>query len=556
MRERDLRLATGLILAVFVVGHLLSHSLGIVSHQWLEVGRKVQAVVWQNPLGTLALYGALLTHLGLGVRALYRRRTLHMPAWEAMQLGFGLAMPLLLAGHVVGTRLNQALLGFTVDYPYVVALIWTGTWPVLKQCLAVGVVWIHVCIGLHFWLRLKPWYSRLQPWLFAGAVALPLLALLGFLRAGLDHLALQAADPGYREQVFAGWLGAPEAGRERVKNLVAAAPLAVLGIYLVALIGRHLRIAAASRQGVYRVHHSGGRVLEGRIGQTILETLRTARLPHASVCGGRARCTTCRVRVGQGIAGLPDPSPLEAAALTRIGAPENVRLACQVRPREAIDITPVLPADAGVRHPGGVQGREQRVAAMFVDLRGSTALGERKLPYDVVFVLNRFFEEMSAALTETRGHYAQFAGDGLMALYGLEEGYAKGCRSALEGAVVMTRRLAALNERLHAELDEPLRIGIGVHAGEAIVGTMGPPTSPNFSAVGDNINIAARLEQQTKSLGCVVLVSADVAAGAGIDLGEFPAHDLPVRGREAPVRAHSVEDPEELQALLTASSGR
>jgi adenylate cyclase len=197
-----------------------------------------------------------------------------------------------------------------------------------------------------------------------------------------------------------------------------------------------------------------------------------------------------------------------------------------------------------------VQGREQPVVAMFVDLRGSTRLGERKLPYDVVFVLNRFFEEMSSALDETGGHYAQFAGDGLLALYGLEGGYRRGCANALRGAVAMSRRMAALNERLAGELSEPLRIGIGVHGGDAIVGTMGPPASPNFSAVGDNINIAARLEQQSKPLGCTLVVSLEVASSAGVDLAAFPRHVLAVRGREEPVVAHAVDDPRALEPLL------
>lgn len=554
MYERRLRLASGLVLAVFVCAHLLSHALGVVSFQWLELGRRAQAVVWQNPIGTVLLYGAFLTHMALGLRALYRRRTLRMPAWEAAQLAFGLAMPLLLVGHVMGTRVSQSLLDFTVDYEYVIALLWGGgAWAPIKQSLAVLVVWVHVCIGLHFWLRLKPWYPRAVPMFYALAVALPVVSLLGFARAGIESLQF-AHDPVRLDAAFAGWNGASATGRDTVKALVAGSPWAVLGLYALVLAARQLRIAADRRHGVYTVRHSGGRTIKGRIGQSVLEALRAARVPHASVCGGRARCTTCRVRVGQGLSSLPAPSHGESAALERIGAPPDVRLACQLRPGADLDITPVLPPDASVRNPGGVQGREQCVAAMFVDLRGSTSLGERKLPYDVVFILNRFFEEMSAALHATHGHYAQFAGDGLLALYALHGDYATGCREALAGALDMGRRLARLNERLAGELDEPLRIGIGLHGGEAIVGTMGPPSSPNLSAVGDNINIAARLEQQCKVLGCTLVVSVEVAQQAGIDLGEFPSHLLSVRGRDAPIEVHALADVEALAPLLAAAT--
>ena len=214
-----------------------------------------------------------------------------------------------------------------------------------------------------------------------------------------------------------------------------------------------------------------------------------------------------------------------------------------------MSITPLVPARASARaayRRGGVQGHEQQVATMFIDLRGSTNLGEERFPYDVVFILNQFFAEMAASLQATRGHYAQFSGDGLMALYGLESGIEDGCRDALKGAVDMNRRLMALNERLGVELREPLRIGIGIHCGEAIVGTMGPPSSPNLSAIGDNINIAARLEALTKDYDCTLVVSAVAAQCAGVDLSRFPAHQARVRGRDEPVDVYAISDPAEI----------
>jgi len=317
----------------------------------------------------------------------------------------------------------------------------------------------------------------------------------------------------------------------------------LLGGVLVAR-GIRRRIKNRRRQ-FYAVSHPSAGAVTARVGQTVLEGLRAAGVPHASVCGGRARCTTCRVRVGTGLDALAAPGDLEAAALWRIGADDNVRLACQTRPSRDLHITPLLPADASAadaRRPGGIAGHEQPVAAMFIDLRDSTKLGQARLPYDVVFILNQFFAEMSEALAETRGHYAQFSGDGLMALYGLESDVATGCRDALRGAVAMTRRLDSLNERLADELAEPLCIGIGIHCGEAIVGTMGPPSSPNLSAIGDNINIAARLEAQCKGYGVTLVVSDDAARHAGIDLSAFEMHEAPVRGREAPVVVYAVPD--------------
>jgi adenylate cyclase len=546
MLERRLRQYTGLILAAYVVSHFINHSLGLVSLDAMEAYRRVNAVIWQNPLATVALYGSFIVHGLLALYALFRRTTLRMPWWEALQLSLGLLIPPLIAIHIIGTRLSQSLLGFDVDYPWVLYAQWSSMRYVIQQPVLVLVVWIHLGIGLHFWLRLKPWYPRALPVLYALAVLLPALALLGFLRAGTEIIGL-ATDPEMRSVIASGWTGASEQGRHLILGLEAKT-FWVMGVMLLAVLAareirRQLRRRRSSSYAL--AHPTAGSVTAPR-GRTILEALRAAGIAHASVCGGRARCTTCRVRVGAGFEHLPPPRELEATALERIGAAENVRLACQTRPARDLHITPLLPANASAadaQRAGGVSGHEQSVAVMFIDLRDSTKLGEDRLPYDVVFILNLFFAEMSQALRETRGHYAQFSGDGLMALYGLESDVATGCRDALRGAVAMARRLQSLNDRLAGELLAPLQIGIGIHCGEAIVGTMGPPSSPNLSAVGDNINIAARLEAQCKPLGVSLVVSEVAARSAGVDLSHFDLRETPVRGREEAVLIYTVPDP-------------
>lgn len=546
MLERRLRLLTGLILAVYVTAHFVNHALGLWSLETMEAYRRANAFVWQSPGGTVALYGSFLVHACLALYALYRRTTLRMPWWEALQLVLGLLIPPLIAIHVIGTRLSQTLLGFDVDYPWVLYVQWSGTRYLVQQPVLVIVVWLHMVIGLHYWLRLKGWYPRAFPALYALAVLLPVLALLGFARAGTQVLAL-GRDPAVRERIVSGWSGAPLEERELILSLEADA-FWVMGTLLAAvLVARAIRRRLRDRRRrFYTLGHPSAGWVSAPAGQTILEALRAAGVPHASVCGGRGRCTTCRVRVGSGLDGLAPPGDLEATALARIGADDSVRLACQTRPSRDLNVTPLLPARASAadaRRPGGVGGHEQSVAVMFIDLRASTKLGETRLPYDVVFILNQFFAEMSEALAETRGHYAQFSGDGLMALYGLESDLAAGCRDAFAGAAAMSRRLAALNHRLGDELAEPLRIGIGIHCGEAIVGTMGPPASPNLSAVGDNVNIAARLEAQCKTYDVTLVVSDDAARQAGIDLMSCERHEAPVRGRDAPVVVYAVRDP-------------
>jgi adenylate cyclase len=510
--ERRLRLVTGLVIACFVVPHLLNHSLGVVSIDAMDRARGVLAQGWRSPLGTILLYGALLVHFSLALVSLYRRTTLRMPVWEAAQILLGLAVPPLLIAHIVGTRFTWLLLGHTVNYERVIGLLWSDAWSPARQTLLLLVVWLHLAFGLHYWLRLQRWYPAAQPAAFAAALLIPAMSLAGFAAAGnelrpvIDSVGMQAYLPELASMT--------DEQRARLAAWRDGLVLAFWALVAATLLARWLRVRLG---GTYELRHSSGRVISAPIGRSILEALRDEGVPHASVCGGRARCTTCRVRVTDGLAAL---------------------------------VAPLLPpgADPGVaRAPGAPQGRERPIVAMFVDLRESTRLCESRLPYDAVFIINQFFAEMYAALRDTGGYYAQFRGDGLLALYGLEGELAPACRAALRGAAAMQRRVEALSGSLAAELAEPLRIGIGMHAGVAIVGTMGPPEAPIHSAIGDTVNIAARFEGMTKAYGCVLVVSADTLAIAGVEAKEAPLHRVRVRGRNERVSVYAIADPRTLQ---------
>ena len=244
---------------------------------------------------------------------------------------------------------------------------------------------------------------------------------------------------------------------------------------------------------------------------------------------------------------------LERLALKRIQASPDVRLACQARLSGNVDLSALLPADASMRlayPPGGVSGEEREIVVMFVDLRESTKMAEHKLPYDVLFLLNQFFSQMSESLEKTQGHYAQFSGDGLMALYGLNTDSKTACKQALVGVIDMFRRLDRLNLKLHTDLEEPMKIGIGLHFGDAIVGNMGPPNSPNYSAIGDTVNTAARLEAQTKTLNCLLVISKDLLMHCNADYSRLENHSVNLRGRKSRINVFSISEIAELKYLI------
>jgi adenylate cyclase len=548
---RRLRLITGLVIAAFVTGHFLNHALGVVSIEAMNGMRAGLAAWWRSAPGTILLYGSLATHFALALASLYQRSTLRMPAWEAAQLLLGLAIPPLLVAHVVGTRLTWTLLGHHIDYERIVGLLWSDASAAAAQTVLLLVVWTHLCFGVHYWLRVKAWYPAAQPVAFAAALLIPAIALAGFAAAGASLWPGIEAVGGMQKYNLdlAGMTGAQRARMAAWRDGLAWGFWLLLGATLLA---RWLRARIGA---TYQVRHASGRLITAPVGRTLLEAIRDAGIPHASVCGGRARCTTCRVRVGEGLSALPPPRPAEAKALARIEAPPNVRLACQTRPRSSLAVAPLLPpgADAALaRSPGSPQGRERRIVAMFVDLRESTQLAEGRLPYDVVFLMNQFFAEMHQALRATNGYYAQFRGDGLLALYGMQSGIEQACREAIAGAAEMQRRMDALNASLAAELARPLRIGVGVHAGLAIVGTMGPPEAPIHSAIGDTVNIAARLEGMTKAYGCVLVVSEDTLTQAGLEPRDATLHRVRVRGRSERLNVYAVQDP---RTLLRAVRG-
>jgi adenylate cyclase len=547
-----LRLGSALTMLTFVTCHLTAHAFLLVSLEAAETARTILMWPWRNLVGTTVLIGAFLIHYANALWSIYARRSLRLNRWEWTQLGLGLSIPPLLMLHVVGTRIAEEYLEVTTHYATMFVVQWVlAPWIVALQMTAVIVVWTHACIGLHYWLRTKKRYPAWRPPLFTIALLLPTLALAGFVSGGNQIVRQVKVEPDFTQLVLddANITPATAAAADRI---VYVGWGLVLGLTLLPFAGRGLREWSYRRRRPPILAHANGRRVPVLPGGTVLETLRAHRIAHASVCGGRARCTTCRIMVTGGLDTLPEPSALEAKALSRISAPPGMRLACQLRPTADIAIMPLLAADASAADGavrGGLEGSERQITVVFVDMRGSTALAETKLPYDVLYILNQFFHEMTEALKATRGHYSQFTGDGLMALYGLDSADPKlGAADAVRGARQMLERLGHLNHKLRGDLRQPLRIGIGIHFSEAIVGAMGPPRSQIISAIGDTVNTCARLESLTKEFDCAVIISRQAAEAAGLHLDGKPLHHAPVKGRKAEVEFYALRRLDELVA--------
>lgn len=545
---RTARLVTGLVMMTFVAMHFANHILALISIDAAEAARPWILAMWSNPVGTLALLLSFLLHFGLALLALYRRRSLVMPWSEAFQLVLGLAIPVLIAEHIAGTKLYGAITGIRIDYPFVATSLWTPIAGV-RQTLAVIAVWAHGCLGLYFWLRYRPWFGRAAPYLLIAAVLTPVLALLGFVNAGRAVQGLNAAaEAGIDPQV--------------IQDAIAAKARFVTGVYL-AFAGAlglvlFLRIARswAQRRNLVEVRYPDGRAVRVPRGHSVLEASRIAGIPHHAVCGGRGRCSTCRVRVLSELDELPPLTTAEQGTLGRIRADADIRLGCQLRPRRDIKVEPLLAARmAEVDAPPAGQpsaGREQELAVLFCDIRGFTALADKRLPYDTVFLLNRYFALVGKAVERSGGRLDKFIGDGAMAIFGLATPKAEACRQAILAASLIVDELARMSKELAAELPAPLRIAIGIHAGPAIAGTMGYGGVQGITAIGDTVNIASRLESVAKELDASIVVSVDTARAGGVSMDDFEQRTVEIRGHSELLTVIVVPQDARLPALAIA----
>ena len=271
--------------------------------------------------------------------------------------------------------------------------------------------------------------------------------------------------------------------------------------------------------------------------KTILEMAKEHSVDIVHMCGGKARCSTCRVLVisGQGL-----PRTIEEQLLAdRMNLPNNVRLSCQMRVEESVEVRRIVRDDLDRRLLNQANTAiEKQVAVIFSDIRSFTTFSERHLPYDIVHILNRYFWEMGEAIKANHGHIDKYMGDGIMALFGLEDS-GHPAINAYNAAQEMLHRLERFNDWLLSSYGERFEIGIGVHYGSVVLGDLGHPESVSSTAIGDTVNVAARIESATKNL-CQILVSEPVYEV--LDAKDWKSTELLLKGKTHPLRLFLVPD--------------
>lgn len=256
-------------------------------------------------------------------------------------------------------------------------------------------------------------------------------------------------------------------------------------------------------------------VSEEDLSLSLLEISLKNQISHIHACGGNARCSTCRVIILEDLENVKPRNEKESKLAATKGFEENIRLACQTHITGNIKLRRLVidkeDIDIAISEQGETTGREKKVAVLFSDIRGFTSFSEKALPYDAIHILNRYFNRMGLAVLDNNGYIDKYIGDGLMAIFGLkEDNPVDVCLHAIKAGLQMVESLKDLNHYLKSHFDLEFKIGIGIHYGNAILGELGHRSKRQFTAIGDTVNMASRIESTTKKAGASFLISADM----------------------------------------------
>jgi adenylate cyclase len=448
-----------------------------------------------------------------------------MAPLDLLRIVLGLGIPTLLIGHAVGTRLAWEMYRQSPQYARVVWSLW-ATDGQGRQLALLAPGWLHGCLGIHLAFAQRPLYRRLHRLLFAAALLLPVLGGLGFLAMGKE-LAADLANRGHLEASIA----LPAAGNVFLQQVRED----LLGLYLLAIAS--VFAARAVRAGVERRFRAlvsieyPQRTVRVPRGWTVLEASRSHHLAHVALCGGRARCSTCRVRVTGGEEHCPPAGAMEQATLARIDAGAGIRLACQLRPDGDIAVVPLLrPRHRASEQPHPALAVEQEVVLVCVDWRNREAIASTLLPHDAVFLSRLFANAVATAILAAGGIECDPRAGGTIAVFGIDVDLARACRSALSGARRIERALSELSDHWEAEFGVMPDFAICVHAGSAALGEIGSDGARRLTAAGPAIDTARRLRAVAARKGTRVLLSVDVLEHAGAHpalLQGLSTHQMP-----------------------------
>ncbi|HTG17358.1 MAG TPA: adenylate/guanylate cyclase domain-containing protein [Blastocatellia bacterium] len=256
--------------------------------------------------------------------------------------------------------------------------------------------------------------------------------------------------------------------------------------------------------------------IEAEERETILQVSLRSGISHAHACGGHARCSTCRILIVEGVDHCAPRNEKEQALAERLHFTPDIRLACQTTISDDVKVRRLVIDEEDLQLANQLTrgavlsavGEEKKLAVLFSDIRGFTPFAEALPPYDVVHVLNRYFHQMGRVITSFGGNIDNYAGDGLMALFGMNDSV-EAPLHAVKAGLGMLEAVERLRPYLEAIHCKSFQIGIGIHYGEVVVGEIGAENLKRVTAIGDAVNLASRIESANKQSGTRLLISEE-----------------------------------------------
>ena len=545
---RRARMYSGLVIFLYVTVHLVNHSMGLISLEVMEGLRQRVSAFNRNIVVSLTLYGALLVHTLLGFHHLLTRRSFKMSAKDWTQLVTSFALPLVLLPHMFASGYTPRFKDAQTSYKVVLdGMLEDGG--IYFMGLFVIFVWVHGIIGITSMIKFHPVYQKYKNAFLVVSWLLPILAVLGAVTASKELATDIENNKIIMEQVYA----EANIGKELEAELMQTSDMLMVN-YLFILLGVILfvfvlhQVRKAFRK--IKITYPNGKEVRVAKGTSILEASREHRIGHVSMCGGRGRCSTCRVRVMSDIETLPPRNGIESIVAERLSLQDNVRLACQLRPTSAVEVRPLVNAPVETLTTEDREtlcGREEEIVVMFVDLRGFTAISEKLLPYDTVYLLNQYFKIAGEAIVQSGGRIDKFIGDGIMALFTDGSGVEENSKNALLAAGKLAEGIKELSTETSSDFGSDLKFGIGIHAGTSVVGAMGYGENITDTAIGDCVNVASRLEQLTKEEECQLIITSDLYQRSGLSLKASYEKNVTVKGKSDAFKISAFKDASTIQ---------
>jgi len=307
-----------------------------------------------------------------------------------------------------------------------------------------------------------------------------------------------------------------------------------------------------TRNGKYLVEFAEEKVIEVSKNQSILDASLSAGLPHFHVCGGNAKCSTCRILIIEGDDYLTPPSQDESFLKSQMHFPPNVRLACQtyvngspVKLRRIIQDVSDIGLYVGSAAGDSTQqlGEEKEMTLLFLDIRNFTHIVESHPAFDVIHIIRKLFSSFQSMIKANKGKIVETMGDGIYAVFGYETTKEKSAQLAVQAAYAILTDLQILNETyLIPHFEQKIDIGIGIHAGKVVTGTVRIGTEDRSIVMGYPVNIASRLQNATKEMNNDFIISSDVYHLL-IDPAALEPKSVTVKGISSPLTVYLLGKP-------------